>query len=83
MTTSYYKDKVLKLQQIIDKQQEEIQFLNNELLLCKESTKTPKVGLYSKKNVTATPLVKFSSPQVEKILKDREKAIKRNNRKMF
>jgi superfamily I DNA and/or RNA helicase len=83
MTTTYYKDKVIKLQQELDKRDEEIKRLNNELLLCEESKKNPDVGLYSKKNVTTTPMVKFSSPQVERILKDREKAIKRNNRKIL
>ena len=51
MTTTYYKDKVIKLQQELDKRDEEIKRLNNELLLCEESKKNPDVGLYSKKNV--------------------------------
>ena len=45
MTTTYYKEKVQKLQQEIDRQNEEIKqlyeqvkFLNNELLLSQEST---------------------------------------------
>ena len=39
MTTKGYKEKVQMLQQTIDKQEDEIGRLNNELLLCQETKK--------------------------------------------
>ena len=75
MTTNGYKEKIQLMQQHIDKQEEEIARLNNELLLCQEVKKEYPKEL-SKGNVTATPMVKFESPNVASILKDRYKAMK-------
>jgi hypothetical protein len=75
MTTNGYKEKIQLMQQHIDKQEEEIKRLNNELLLCQEVKKEYPKEL-SKGNVTATPMVKFESPNVASILKDRHKAMK-------
>ena len=75
MTTKGYKEKIQLMQQYIDKQEDEIKRLNNELLLCKEiPRKYPKE--LSKGNRTVTPMVKFQSPNVASILKDRDKAMK-------
>jgi len=95
MTTTYYKEKVQKLQQEIDRQNEEIKqlyeqvkFLNNELLLSQESTfkKKEKNGdeIISKGNMSATIPPKFAKTDtnLSKILDDREKSIvKRQNNK--
>ena len=76
---NFEKDKIQALQQEIDKLQKEIQFLNNELLLCKETPKN--TGITSKGNMSATPMIKFENNRVEKILKDRHKAMKRYTEK--
>ena len=79
MTTKGYKEKIQLLQQFIDKQEEQIQYLNNELFLCKETKKKPEKKYpkeLSKGNTTATPLIKFESPDVATILKGRIKAMK-------
>lgn len=84
MTTKFYKDKVLKLQQKIDKQYEMIKHLKNEMLLMKEVDKDTVI---SKGRTTATIPPEFEVPsnvhglQLERILKDREKAIKRLDKK--
>ena len=86
MTTKGYKEKIQLMQQHIDRQEEQIQYLNNELLLCKETKKTkepqkeyPKK--LSKGNITATPMVKFESPDVATILEGRINAMKMYTRK--
>ena len=79
MTTKGCKEKIQRLQQYIDKQEEQIRYLNNELLLCKEIKKEPKKEYpkeLSKGNVTATPMIKFESPDVAAILEGRIKAMK-------
>ena len=76
---SFEKDKIQALQQKVDKLEEEIQFLKNELLLCNETPKD--VGITSKGNMSATPMIKFENNRVEKILKDRHKAMKRYTEK--
>ena len=76
---NFEKDKIQALQQEIEKLQKEIQFLNNELLLCKETPKN--TGITSKGNMSATPMIKFENNRVEKILKDRHKAMKRYTEK--
>ena len=84
MTTKFYEDKVLKLQQKIDKQYEMIKHLKNEMLLMKEVDKDTVI---SKGNTTATIPPTFETPsnvkgfRMMRILKDREKAIKRINKK--
>ena len=84
MTTEFYKDKVQQLQQKIDDQYEMIKHLKNELLLCKEVDKDM---IISKGRTTATIPPEFTIPsnatgmQLKRILKDREKAIKRMNEK--
>ena len=80
MTTEGYKEKIQLMQQHIDRQEEEIQRLNNELLLCQE-TKPIKPKLLSKGNSTATPVVQFESPDVAHILEGRIKAMKMYTRK--
>ena len=45
MTTKGYKEKIQLLQQFIDKQEEQIQYLNNELFLCKETKKKPEKNI--------------------------------------
>ena len=75
MTTNCYKEKIQLMQQHIDRQEEEIQRLNNELLLCKEIPKKYPKEL-SKGNRTVTPMVKFESPNVAAILEGRIKAMK-------
>ena len=77
---TYYKDKVIKLQQIIDKKDDEIQHLKNELFLCEESKKT--AGIISKGNMTATPIPKFSKPNIKKYLKGRAKALEAYAKKL-
>ena len=84
MTTEFYKDKVQQLQQKVDEQYEMIKHLKNELLLCKEVDKNM---IISKGRTTATIPPEFSVPsnvhglQLERILKDREKAIERLDKK--
>tara|TARA_R100000152_G_C6781753_1_gene217037 strand:+ start:3860 stop:4102 length:243 start_codon:yes stop_codon:yes gene_type:complete len=73
MTTKGYKEKIQILQQTIDRLEDRITHLNNELLLCKESNK---IKSNSKGNSNSTPMVKFSSPDVAGILKDRARAMK-------
>ena len=84
MTTRGCKEKIQKLQQFIDKQEEQIRYLNNELFLCKEGKKESKKEYpkeLSKGNTTATPMVKFESPDVATILKGRINAMKLYTRK--
>ena len=88
MTTKGCKEKIQLMQQTIDKQEEEIQYLNNELFLCKE-TKKEKEKKPQKKypknltkgNITTTPMIKFESPNVATILKSRIKAMEMYTRK--
>ena len=75
MTTKGYKEKIQMLQQTIDKLEDRVTMLNNELLLCKETKKEYPKEL-SKGNRTVTPPVKFESSTVASILKDRHKAMK-------
>ena len=84
MTTKGYKEKIQLMQQHIDRQEEQIQYLNNELFLCKETKKKPEEEYpkeLSKGNITATPMIKFESPDVASILKGRIKAMKMYTRK--
>ncbi len=76
---NFEKDKIQALQQQIDKLEKEIQFLNNELLLCKETPKD--VGITSKGNMSATPMIKFENDRVEDILRGRHEAMKRYSKK--
>ena len=78
MSTEFYKDKVQKLQQKIDEQYEMIKHLKNELLLCKEVDKDTVI---SKGRMTTTIPPKFDKPNINKIIEDREQAIKRRNKK--
>tara|TARA_R100001530_G_C4217517_1_gene129049 strand:- start:227 stop:487 length:261 start_codon:yes stop_codon:yes gene_type:complete len=80
MTTTFYKDKVIKLQQMLDEKDDEIKRLNNELLLCQESKEYPEE--LSRGNKTATPLPRFEPPDVATILEGRIAAMKRYNKKM-
>ena len=80
MNTTYYKDKVIKLQQIIDNKENEIKHLKNELFLCEESRKA--IGIVSKGNMTATPIPKFSKPNIKKYLKCRAKALANYSKKL-
>ena len=74
MTTKGYKEKVQILQQTIDRQEDEIGRLNNELLLCKETPKKYPKEL-SKGNMTATTMPVFEKPNVASILKDGVRAM--------
>ena len=76
---SFEKDKIQALQQQIDKLQEEVRFLNNELLLCKEIPED--VGIVSKGNITATPMIEFENNRVRDILRGRHEAMKRYTEK--
>jgi hypothetical protein len=80
MNTTYYKDKVIKLQQIIDKKDEEIKHLKNELFLCEESKKA--AGIISKGNMSATPIPKFNKPNIKKYLEGRVKALEAYAKKL-
>ena len=80
MTTTFYKDKVLRLQQIIDDKDDEIKRLNNELLLCKETKEFPKE--LSKGTKTVTPLPRFEPPDVATLLEGRIDAMNNYNRKL-
>ena len=79
MTTTFYKDKVIRLQQELDEKDDEIKRLNNELLLCQETKKYPKE--LSKGNKTATPLPRFEPPDVATLLEGRIAAMKRYEEK--
>ena len=79
MTTTFYKDKVLRLQQIIDNKDDEIKRLNNELLLCKETKEYPKE--LSKGNKTATTFPTFEPSDVATLLEGRIAAMKRYEEK--
>ena len=88
MTTKGYKEKIQLMQQIIDKQEKEIQYLNNELFLCKETKKEKErkpqkkyPSNLTKRNTTTTPMVKFESPDVATILEGRINAMKMYTRK--
>ena len=78
MTTKFYKEKIQKLQQEMDTQHEMIKHLKNELSHCKESDKDT---IISKGNMTMTLPPKFEGKQLYRIMKDREKAIKRLDKK--
>ena len=80
MTTKYCKDKILKLQQMLDEKDDEIKRLNNELLLCQETKEYPKE--LSKGNKTATPLPRFEPPDVATLLEGRIDAMNNYNRKL-
>jgi hypothetical protein len=80
MTTTFYKDKVIKLQQILDDKDDEIKQLKNELLLCQETKEYPKE--LSKGNKTITPLPRFEPPNVATILEDRIKAMNNYSKKL-
>jgi hypothetical protein len=73
MNTTYCKEKIVSLKKIIKEKDEEIKHLKNELFLCEESKKT--AGIISKGNMSATPVPKFSKPNVKKYLKGRAKAL--------
>ena len=81
MTTTYYKDKVMKLQQMLDEKDDEIKQLKNELLLCKESKEYSKE--LSKGDTTVTPFPKFEPPEVATILEGRIKAMNLYNKRLF
>ena len=72
---NFEKDKIQSLQQKIDELEKEVQFLNNELLLCKEIPKDS--GIVSKGNMTATPMIAFENNRVRDILRGRHEAMKR------
>ena len=76
---SFEKNKIQALQQRIDKLEEEVQFLNNELLLCKETPKD--IGITSKGNISATPMIEFENSRIATILKDADKAMKKYSKK--
>jgi hypothetical protein len=76
---SFEKDKIQALQQIIDKLEKKIQFLNNELLLCKEIPKD--AGITSKGNLSATPMIEFENDRVARILEGADKAMKKHLKK--
>tara|TARA_R110002051_G_scaffold297511_1_gene363863 strand:+ start:321 stop:584 length:264 start_codon:yes stop_codon:yes gene_type:complete len=80
MTTNYYKDKVLKLQQMLDEKDDEIKMIKNELCLCKETPKYSKKS--SKGKTTATPLPRFEPADVATILEGRISAMKNYNKKL-
>jgi len=76
---TYYKDKVIKLQQMLDEKDTEIKRLTNELFLCQESqlerAKT------SEDNASATPYPKFEARTLTSLIKGSKAAMKRFNRK--
>jgi len=74
MSISFYKDKVQKLQQMIDNKDEEIKRLTNELFLCQETKQAESIAV-TKGNSTRTPKVEFENSNVATILKGREKAM--------
>jgi hypothetical protein len=76
---NFEKDKIQFLQQQVDKLQEEVRFLNNELLLCKETPKD--IGIVSKGSITATPMIAFENNRVRDILQGRHEAMKRYTEK--
>ena len=73
---NFEKDKIQALQQKVDKLEDEIQFLKNELLLCNETPKD--VGITSKGNMSATPMIKFENNRISKILEGADKAMKKH-----
>ena len=76
MSTSFYRDKVQKLQQIIDKKDEIIQHLENELLLCKESKKTIQTEEQLRKwEINTTPTPKYEQSSINRMLKGKDKAM--------
>ncbi len=75
MSMSFYRDKIQKLQQMLDNKDEEIKRLTNELFLCQETKQTKSVAI-TKGNSTQTPLVEFENSNVATILKGRLKAMK-------
>ena len=75
MSISFYRDKVQKLQQMLDNKDEEIKRLTNELFLCQETKKAESVAV-TKGNSTRTPRVVFEDANVATILKGRAKAMK-------
>ena len=87
MTTKGYKEKIQLMQQHIDKQEEQIIYLNNELSLCKETNKVKEPQKEYPKNLTkgnsttTTPMVKFQTSDVASILEGRIKAMKMYTRK--
>jgi hypothetical protein len=89
MTVEFYKDKVQKLQQEVDKQNETIKHLKNELSLCDEAINRADdvidIGnkIISKGRTTATipPIFREKSTNFNGILQDREKAIQKINKK--
>tara|TARA_R100000152_G_C6780699_1_gene213789 strand:+ start:3518 stop:3772 length:255 start_codon:yes stop_codon:yes gene_type:complete len=80
MNTTYCKEKIVSLKKIIKEKDEEIKHLKNELFLCEESKK--KAGIISKGNMTATPVPKFSKPDMKKLLKGRAKALEAYAKKL-
>jgi hypothetical protein len=76
---SFEKDKIQALQQTIDRLEREIQFLNNELLLCKETPKN--AGITSRGNMSATPMIEFENDRIARILKGADKAMKKYSKK--
>jgi hypothetical protein len=80
MTTTFYKDKVIRLQQELDEKDDEIKRLNNELLLCQETKEYPKE--LSKGNTTAMPLPRFEPANVATLLEGRIEAMNNYNRKL-
>ena len=80
MTTKYCKDKILKLQQMLDEKDDEIKMLKNELLLCQETKEYPKE--LSKGNRTVTTLPRFEPPNVATLLEGRIEAMNNYNRKL-
>ena len=77
---SFEKDKIQSLQQKVDKLEEKIQFLKNELLLNKEIKKD--INLISKKNSTATPVPKFEKPDMTRYLSGRAEALEKYAKKL-
>mgnify|MGYP003139721237 CR=1 FL=1 len=80
MNMTYCKDKIQRLQQIIDEKDDEIKHLKNELFLCKESKKVE--GIISKDNMSATPIPKFNKPNINKYLKGRAEALEAYAKKL-
>lgn len=74
MSMSFYREKIQKLQQIIDNKDEEIKRLTNELFLCKETKEAESVAT-TKGNSTRTPKVVFENSNVATILEGRAKAM--------
>lgn len=80
-----YKEKIQRLQQLVNEQEDRIIALEDKLKSFKEGTKALGIhpGLIEKGNSTITPIPQFTgiSIRYHNILDDREKAIiKMNNR---